>query len=104
MQVLSLEESGLPECQSAPLCLVVRSSLPLLTSLNLGGHHWGRDCLVECLRILLGSGVGASSSSSSSSSVLSSLVLPIYGLKDLMFRFKDRFESGVGQVGDRCII
>ncbi len=93
MEVLSLEESGLSESQVSPLCSLLRASMPKLSVLNLGGHHWPRDCLIECLRILLGPDPAASSSS-----VLTSLVLPIYGLKHLMFRFKDRFNPNYSKV------
>ncbi len=88
-----MEESGLPESQALPLCTLLRERHARLAEVSLGGHQWSRDCLVECARSLIARGSGGSEMR------LKSLVLPTYGLKDIIFRFKDRFNPVVSKVG-----
>ncbi len=86
LEDLRLEESGLPDRRAPALCAAARRHLRRLRSLNLGGHHWGRRAVLDCVRELLG---GPGGLPSAAPSPLERLVLPIYGLNDVTYRFRD---------------
>jgi hypothetical protein len=90
LRTLCLEECCLKESQARPVCDVIRSNLRQLKYLNLAGHKWGKATLLECVHALV------------PRPALLSLVLPIYGIGSLQFKFKiGRLAGGGGEGGSR---